>query len=46
MEMQAGLRQLFLRLSEAKLDRELVRLNSVDCLEHPGRDQRQRNQAE
>jgi hypothetical protein len=44
MEMQARLRQLFLRLAEAQLDGQFVRLHRVDCLEQPESHHRQADQ--
>ena len=41
MEMQSLRRHLFLRLAEAQFDGQFVRLNRVDRLEQPQRDQRQ-----
>ena len=46
MEVQAGLRQFFLRLAETQLNRDLVGLDGIDRLEQPEGDQRKPDQAE
>src|SRR5690606_2961991 len=45
-EVQAGLGDFRLRLAEAQLDRELIRLHGVDRLEQPERHEHERDEGE